>query len=253
MTNSAKTYNIAVIRELLQAAFNPQTLHRFCLDRPLLKPIVDQFGPGQGEDDMVDEVLDYCETQLLWDELLAAVEEDNPRQYARFKVQLIRGLPSAPRAERPSRAQPGRSSLPLDHSATARAVVAILLHYMEDGVAGLDAGVEDAGSQTAAEIHRLVRARFDEELDGFYAQTLRRFEKKPDRRKGALQEALAEILESDREFARSLNALLQEADEASADAVFNVAIYGAQVGEIINIGELDGHLIIQEGSAAGDE
>jgi hypothetical protein len=253
MTNSAETYNIAAIRELLQAAFNPETLYRFCLDRPLLQPIVNRFGHGQGEDDMVDEVIDYCETQLLWDGLLAAVEEDNPRQYARFEVRLIHGLPSAPRAERPSRAQPAKSSLSLDHSATARAVVAMLSHYMADGVVGPDAEVEDAGSQTAVEIHRLVKARFDEEPDDFYAQTLRRFEKRPNRRKGALQEALAEIVESDRDFARSLNALLKEGNEASPDAVFNVAIYGAQVGEIINIGELDGHLIIQEGSARDDE
>jgi len=37
---------------------------------------------------MVDRVIDYCQTHLLFDELLAAIEEVNPRQYERFRLSL---------------------------------------------------------------------------------------------------------------------------------------------------------------------
>jgi hypothetical protein len=37
---------------------------------------------------MVDRVIDYCETQLLWEEFLAEVERENPRQYSRYAPEL---------------------------------------------------------------------------------------------------------------------------------------------------------------------
>jgi hypothetical protein len=88
MDKDPQSYNIAAIRELLLVAFTPAELRRFCQDRPPFRPIVYKFGPGHGLDDMVDEVMDYCRTQLLWDELLAEVKEHNPRQYARFETEL---------------------------------------------------------------------------------------------------------------------------------------------------------------------
>jgi len=36
----------------------------------------------------VDEMLDYCRTELLWDDLLAKVAQVKPRQYARFASSL---------------------------------------------------------------------------------------------------------------------------------------------------------------------
>jgi hypothetical protein len=84
-SNGAQEYNIAAIRQLLLNAFTPQELRRFCQDRPTFRPVVDRFGEGHGLDDMADEVIDYCETRILWAELLAAVKEENPRQYAHFE------------------------------------------------------------------------------------------------------------------------------------------------------------------------
>lgn len=84
----ADRYNLAAIRKLLLAAFRPQTLRRFCQERPTFRPIVTAFGPGHGLDDMVDQVIDYCEIRLLWHEFLAEVEKDNPRQYTRFEPYL---------------------------------------------------------------------------------------------------------------------------------------------------------------------
>jgi hypothetical protein len=88
---------LAEIRELLLDAFTPQTLRRFCQDRPTFRPILDTFGPGHGFDEMVDRVIDYCQSQLLFDPLLAGVRESNPRQYTRFAQVL--GFAALPQRE----------------------------------------------------------------------------------------------------------------------------------------------------------
>ncbi|MFC2038107.1 hypothetical protein ACFLYD_09190, partial [Chloroflexota bacterium] len=88
MTLDPSAYDIQKIRQLLIEAFTDEELRRFCLDRPTFRPVVDKLGREDGLDDIVDEVIDYCRTQLLWDELLLAVKEVNPRQYARFELTL---------------------------------------------------------------------------------------------------------------------------------------------------------------------
>ena len=90
-------YNLATIRKLLHAAFTAEELRRFCWDRPLFRPIVDRFSPRHGLDDMVDEALVYCETELLLAEILLEVQAEKPRQYARFEGDLYHaGAPPAP-------------------------------------------------------------------------------------------------------------------------------------------------------------
>lgn len=88
MTNDVPSYDMAKIRELLLAAFTVDELARFCQDRPIFRPVVDRFGPGLGLDGMVDHVIKYCETHLLFDELLVEVKEVNPPQYAHFEGYL---------------------------------------------------------------------------------------------------------------------------------------------------------------------
>jgi TIR domain len=79
---------IAAIRRLLLAVFQPELLRRFCQERRDFRPIVSQFGPGHGLEEMVDKVIDYCSNYLLWDVLLDEVARLNPAQYARFEPQL---------------------------------------------------------------------------------------------------------------------------------------------------------------------
>jgi hypothetical protein len=79
---------IAAIRGLLLAAFQPQSLRRFCQERPDFRPLLSEFGPGHGLDDMVDKGIDHCGTDLLWDNLLAEIARVSPAQYARFEPQL---------------------------------------------------------------------------------------------------------------------------------------------------------------------
>ncbi|MGD8793350.1 MAG: hypothetical protein PVF47_12440 [Anaerolineae bacterium] len=91
-------YDLGAVRRLLTASFTPQELRRFCQDRTLFRPIVNRFGPGQGLDDMVQEVIDYCATRLLWEDLLAEVKEARPRQYDRFAAALRPEMPDVPPA-----------------------------------------------------------------------------------------------------------------------------------------------------------
>lgn len=88
MAEDLQDYHIADIRALLVASFTVKDLRRFCEDRPLFQPIADQFSPDHGVMDMVDEVIDYCRTHLLWDELLTEVARERPRPYARAQPRL---------------------------------------------------------------------------------------------------------------------------------------------------------------------
>lgn len=75
---------VAAIRGLLHAAFAEESLRRFCADRPAFRPLAARFSQADGLAALVDKVLTYCGERLLWDELLAGVQEANPGQYARF-------------------------------------------------------------------------------------------------------------------------------------------------------------------------
>jgi hypothetical protein len=80
---SEPKYDIAIIRNLLLTAFEPEDLRRFCHDRRDFKPVLYRFGPGYGFDDMVDELINYCVRELLVDKLLGEVKQVKPKQYAR--------------------------------------------------------------------------------------------------------------------------------------------------------------------------
>jgi hypothetical protein len=89
MDDSAENYDWKVIRDLLLAAFTAEELRRFCQDRPTFRPVTKRFGSGQGLDDMVDEVMTYCDTYRYFPELLDEVRQANPRQYDRFEAQIL--------------------------------------------------------------------------------------------------------------------------------------------------------------------
>ena len=62
--------DIAAIRNLLTHAFTSQKLRRFCQDRPDFRPILDELGPNSSLNDITDEVIQYCEIEDLFPELL---------------------------------------------------------------------------------------------------------------------------------------------------------------------------------------
>jgi formylglycine-generating enzyme required for sulfatase activity len=106
-------HDLGKIRTLLTKAFTAKDLRRFCQDRPLFRPICGRFGAALKLNDMVDEVIDYCETRDLFDELLAGVKQVNPRQFARYGYE-IDGSPMRDEEERLRRVGKARALLQQD-------------------------------------------------------------------------------------------------------------------------------------------
>jgi len=88
VSKSEPSYDLAAITELLLDAFNAEDLRRLCRNRPTFRPILKHLGPQFGLDDIVDQVIDYCDTHRLFDQLLDAVREERPAQVAHFEPRL---------------------------------------------------------------------------------------------------------------------------------------------------------------------
>lgn len=91
MPNRTQSYNLAVVQDLLLAAFTADDLRRLVLytSRQALKPIIHQFASGDGLTAMAEKAITYCHKQDCFADLLAEVKRINPRQYARFEAQLL--------------------------------------------------------------------------------------------------------------------------------------------------------------------
>jgi hypothetical protein len=81
-------YNIPAVRNLILDAFGPTDLRRFCQDRPLFASLLNTFGPGWGLQEMAFALIEHCQRQLLFSELLSEIRVFNPRQYERYSTQL---------------------------------------------------------------------------------------------------------------------------------------------------------------------
>ena len=95
-------YNLGAIRDLLIVAFDPEELKElfYFSENPDLREVVNQFViPGDSLPAMVRKAVRYCESRLLLAELLAEVEQRNPRQYARFEPHLFVREPRGLREE----------------------------------------------------------------------------------------------------------------------------------------------------------
>jgi formylglycine-generating enzyme required for sulfatase activity len=73
---------------LLRQAFTPRELRRFCDDRPTFRPILSSFGPKFSHEDMIDAIIDYCRTRLLFPDMLVEIKSANLRQYQRHYAHL---------------------------------------------------------------------------------------------------------------------------------------------------------------------
>lgn len=90
----AREYDLGAIHDLLTRAFmNEKDLRRFLRHRKAFQPVLGLVGVDAGLAAHVDVLVEYCETRLLFDELLAAIRAENPRQYERLAFQF--GLPAA--------------------------------------------------------------------------------------------------------------------------------------------------------------
>lgn len=83
-------YDLRAVRDLLMAGFSARSLPRmlrYSSNRDL-RQLVNELSPSDGLTVIVDRTLDYCEDLGLLGDLLAEVERENPRQYARFEPRL---------------------------------------------------------------------------------------------------------------------------------------------------------------------
>ena len=88
--------------------------------------MVKRFGPDQGLDDMVDELIIYCDKYRYFPELLAEVQQHNPRQYARFFE------PALSRDE-PTEEEPGLSIGRLGSTANIVLIVGVVIAVLAMG------------------------------------------------------------------------------------------------------------------------
>ena len=123
----------------------------------------------------------------------------------------------------------------MDPITIASSAIALLTPYLAKAGEEISKKAVGAAWEKITEIHQAIKDRLAQEKDSYPKETLKRYEKEPQKRKQAMQETLAEILEKDPSFAKKLVKLLKDADKAGAGTVFNTNIFGGEVGEIINI------------------
>ncbi len=81
-------YNTRTIRAILTKGFSAEELRRFCMDRPLFRPVHDRFTQTMSKDLMVDYLIEFCDQKLIFGELLSKICKENPRLCENFKDQL---------------------------------------------------------------------------------------------------------------------------------------------------------------------
>ncbi|MBN1813056.1 MAG: hypothetical protein JXA14_14565, partial [Anaerolineae bacterium] len=88
--DKGREYDLRAVRDLLMAAYTAEKLHGalFYSDHSELRALCAEFAQGDGLAAMADKVVVHADRLDLFDELLAQVEADNPRQYGRFEARL---------------------------------------------------------------------------------------------------------------------------------------------------------------------
>jgi len=81
-------YNLRAIRELILAAFTAEELRALVTYDEELGPLRHEFSPSDAIIDMAGKTIDYCLRFVSMEHLLSLVEEERPRQYARFEGRL---------------------------------------------------------------------------------------------------------------------------------------------------------------------
>ena len=80
-------YNTPIIRKLLKAAFDDESLDIFCFD--YYRDVHDSFSQGMSRTAKIQLLIGHCERNLAFEQLLEQIKEENLAQYERFEAQLI--------------------------------------------------------------------------------------------------------------------------------------------------------------------
>lgn len=84
----ADQYNIAAIRRLIEAAFTADGLKEFCQDRSAFRPVLKCVPARPSLADLAEALIEYCQTGILFDQLLDDIHTVNPRQYEQHRAKL---------------------------------------------------------------------------------------------------------------------------------------------------------------------
>ena len=82
----AIAYNIAAVRDLINAAFSDEELSTLCFDR--FPAVYNNLSNGMSKGQKIQQMLDYCMRHDQLSALLAEVQERNLAQYRRFEGRL---------------------------------------------------------------------------------------------------------------------------------------------------------------------
>ena len=89
-TPRSKRYDTAVIRKLLNEAFEDEELTAFIYD--YLRPLYDQLHPNTTKSWKIQKIIAYADKKMLFDQLLDNLAREKPLHYRRFESSLeIRG------------------------------------------------------------------------------------------------------------------------------------------------------------------
>jgi len=108
MNDEKLAYNLRTIRDLLVFAFTVDELRGlfYFAQNQELRPVADRFAPADNKDVMAYKIIEYCQSRLLFDELLAEVKRANPYAYERFEKELGATVTNAESASPGSATEP---------------------------------------------------------------------------------------------------------------------------------------------------
>jgi nucleoside phosphorylase len=86
-------YDLAAIRELVNAALGDEELSILCFD--IFREVHEKFAAGQSRTARIQMLIEHVERHGLHDQLLAEVKKINPRRYAAMAPRLIAGPDSS--------------------------------------------------------------------------------------------------------------------------------------------------------------
>lgn len=78
-------YDVGAMHSLLLNAFMAGELPRFCRGHALFRPVLAYVSPNPSVSDIADALIEYCQTRMLFPELLSEIRRINPRQYERYQ------------------------------------------------------------------------------------------------------------------------------------------------------------------------
>jgi len=93
----AQTYDLKVVRQLLDAALDEEELTGLAFD--CFPAVAERFEVGMSKRDKLRRLVNYCRQRGQIGALLAHVQRLNPRQYRRFQDRLVTAVPEVAPAE----------------------------------------------------------------------------------------------------------------------------------------------------------